>query len=81
MHLGAAETLLKPGMTAKAAKAVTHLKSAMQAPIGTVYKQNAKTIAFRKNDFLRPVEIEIWQRDDQFVVIKSDQIKKSDWLA
>ncbi len=81
VHLAATDTLLKPGMTAKAELTVAHLKSTLQIPIGAVYEKDGKPIVFPKNDFPRPVEIETGERDDQFVVINSGQIKEGDVLA
>lgn len=76
-----ADSILKPGMTARVQVALGKESGVMSVPLGAVFERNGNPVVFPKRRYPHPVSIETGERNDNAVVVKAEDLQETDVLA
>lgn len=75
------DSLLKPGMTAKAELILAHLQNVYHVPIGAVYEREEQAVIFPKKGYPKPLPVKIAQRTDDRIVISAETLNIDEQIA
>ena len=81
VRMSQADSVLKPGMTAKVQIELDKALQALTAPTGAVFEHKGERVVFPKKSYPRPLTVETGLRSDQRIVVVSDALKAGDLLS
>ncbi len=81
VRLDRADSLFKPGMTARAEILVQPETTALFMPLGALYEIDGRPVIFRKTDYPRPTPVVPGERTDAWVSLNSSQVREGDLIA
>ena len=81
IRLDQADSLLKPGMTAKAEITIEKLEDVLYAPLGALYEIEGKPVVFPRKKYPQPLPVSLGQRTEAWVVISHPELQADDWIA
>jgi len=81
VRLDRADSLFKPGMTARAEIMVRPDTTALFMPLGALYEIDGRPVIFRKKDYPRPTPVVPGERSDAWVSISSSNVREGDLIA
>jgi multidrug efflux pump subunit AcrA (membrane-fusion protein) len=81
VRMDQADSVLKPGMTAKVQIALGVEKEVLSAPTGSVFERNGERVIFPKKSYPKPLKIETGVRDDHRIVIKTELAQAGDLIS
>ncbi len=76
-----ADSILKPGMTARVQVALGVEKEVLSAPLGAVFERDGKAVVFPRRRYPNAIPVETGSRNDKSIVIQSADLKEGDQLA
>jgi len=81
VRLSQADSVLKPGMTARVQVQLGIAKDVLTVPTGAIFERQGERVVFPKKSFPKPLAIRTGPRDDQRVVLQTDRLKAGDLVA
>ncbi len=81
VRISQADSVLKPGMTAKVQIALGLEQNVLTAPTGAIFERGGERVVFPKKGYPRPQAVETGSRSDQRIVVVSTALKPGDLLS
>ncbi|MCB2199176.1 efflux RND transporter periplasmic adaptor subunit [bacterium] len=71
VQLDSTDTTLKPGMTVSTTILIKEISDTLSMPLDAVFTDNGETFAYRQSGGYKRVAVELGDRNDNFVVVRS----------
>ena len=81
VRMSQADSVLKPGMTARVQIALGLEQNVLTAPTGAIFERGGERVVFPKKGYPEPLAVETGSRSDQRIVVVSTELKPGELLS
>ena len=81
VRMDQADSVLKPGMTAKVQISLGLEKDVLFAPTGAIFEHKGEKVIFPKRNYPKPVRVETGRRNDKSIMITAANLKAGDLVS